>query len=142
MAQFSADRYTTTDDKPKDLYSDFRNDFRIHPGKQDLLRVTDENSVKQSIINLLKTDHFERPYQPYLGANLRTLLFELSTEDLVVRAESIISKCITTYEPRARLISVNVTSTPDEHALYVQVVFATKTTTTPITLDVILNRVR
>lgn len=142
MATFSADKYTTKDDKPKDVYSDFRGNLRVHPGKKDLLRTVNEDAVKQSIVNILKTDHFERPYQPYLGANLRALLFELATERLVEQAEDIVSKTIKTYEPRAQLISVNVSTTYDDNALLIKVVFATLNNPTPVSLDVILNRVR
>ena len=136
-----ADLYTTTA-KKTELFSDFNVDMQTHPGKRDLLRVTNENSIKRSIINLLQTGYHERFYQPYLGANLKQLLFEPASEDVMSQIKHQILTCIAKFEPRARVTDINLTISPDEHSVYVSLVFATLNNATPTTLSFILNRVR
>jgi phage baseplate assembly protein W len=137
----TADKYTTTGTKPE-LFSDFGMNFGLHPGKKDLVRVVNENAVKKSIQQLLLTDYFERMYQPTLGANLKYLLFEPATEDTLVLIQDHISSCITKFEPRANLLRVVSTLSPDEHYIYVTILFSLINQSRQITLDFVLTRVR
>lgn len=136
-----ADKYTSTDVKTE-LFSDMGVDMQLHPGKRDLVRITNENAVKRSIINLLLTDYHERFYQPYLGANIKHLLFEPATEDMLSMLRHRILTCISKFEPRANVISLRTTTTADEHQVQVSLVFSLINTSTPVTLNFLLNRVR
>ena len=136
-----ADKYTITD-KKTELFSDFGVNLQAHPGKRDLIRVTDEADIKRSIVNLLLTDYHERPYQPYLGANLKRLLFEPAGEEILSQIKQRILTCIGKFEPRARVTDIALTTTPDEHGVHVALTFAVVNSTTPVTLNFILNRVR
>lgn len=142
MAQISiSDKFTSTDVK-QELFSDFNVDLQLHPGKRDIVRVTNENAVKRSIVNLLLTDYHERFHQPYLGANIKHLLFEPATEDTLSLLRHRILTCINKFEPRASVISLRVTTTSDEQQVQVNLVFSLINTSTPVTLNLILNRVR
>ena len=57
-------------------YSDLDLNFTIHPVKKDINRYTNETAVVNSIKNLILTNHYERPFQPEIGSNVRRLLFE------------------------------------------------------------------
>jgi len=57
-------------------YSDLDLNFTIHPVRKDINRWTDEQAVIHSVRNLLVTNHYERPFQPDLGSNVRRMLFE------------------------------------------------------------------
>jgi len=57
-------------------YKDLDLNFAIHPIKKDINKVIGENAVIASLRNLLLTAQFERPFQPYLGGNIKALLFE------------------------------------------------------------------
>lgn len=142
MATIStADRYTVNN-KKEELYSDFHVNLDIHPGKRDILRLTDEQAIKRSIVNILLTDHNERIYQPKLGANLKYLLFEpADTETLTLMKEHILG-AIRRFEPRADVVDIRLETTPDETGVAVTLSFMTLKTTSPITFSVILNRVR
>jgi len=61
----------------KIIYSDILSNFNIHPIKKDLVRLTNEEAVKKSIINLIFTNKGERPFQPFIGSSIRQYLFEL-----------------------------------------------------------------
>lgn len=135
------DKYTTTS-KKDELFSDFGVNMQIHPSKRDLTRTVNEAAVKRSIINLLQTNYYERFYQPYLGANLKHLLFEPAGEEVLSQMRQHILACIAKFEPRARVINLSLTSSPDELSVHVSLLFTTINTTAPVPLNFILNRVR
>lgn len=137
----TAEKYSLNSGK-KDLYSDFMVNIDTHPGKKDLLRSTNEKAIKRSVLNLLKTDFYERLYQPTLGANLKYLLFENANEDTLALIRDQIKYCIQVFEPRVDIIQINVIYTPDEHGVQVNLVLSIKNLSTPVTLDLILDRVR
>ena len=142
MANISlADKYTITD-KKTELYSDFGVNLQAHPGRKDILRYTNEAAIKRSITNLLTTNFHERPFQPYLGANLSQLLFEPMGEDLLGQLRHHILSCISKFEPRVRVVELKLTDTPDEHGVYVSLRFNIVSTNTTTSLNLILNRVR
>jgi phage baseplate assembly protein W len=72
----------------------------------DIYKKEDAAAVVQSVENILLTNYFEKPYNPYFGANVRAMLFETVenyTEELV-RTE--ITRAIERDEPRATIINV------------------------------------
>ena len=59
------------------LYTDFDFNFIANPNNGDVSKKVDTEAVKQSVRNLILTNRGERPFQPFLGSNVRGLLFEL-----------------------------------------------------------------
>jgi len=59
------------------VYKDIDLTFAAKPSGE-IFKKTDAAAVKQAVKNLMLTNHFEKPFQPTFGANLRDLLFELS----------------------------------------------------------------
>lgn len=141
MILTTADRFTVTN-KSDELYSDFSVNLDTHPGKKDLIRLTNEQAIKRSIVNILLTDHNERLYQPKIGANLKYLLFEPADGETLTLMREQILNAVKRFEPRANIIDIRLETTPDEAGVSVTLRFVTQNTTTPITLSVILNRVR
>jgi|LauGreSBDMM110SN_4_FD.fasta_scaffold243233_1 phage baseplate assembly protein W len=137
----TAEKYTSTSLKPE-LYSDFSVGLDIHPGKKDLARVMNENATKRSIINLLLTDYDERLYQPNLGANLKYLLFEPASEETLGLMQSQIEKCLSKFEPRINILNLRLSTSFDEQQINVTLVFSMINIPKPITINLILNRVR
>ena len=58
------------------IYKDLDMTMAIHPIKKDLNRLIGEYAIINSVKNLLLTGHYERPFQPEIGSNVRRLLFE------------------------------------------------------------------
>lgn len=136
-----ADKYTQTD-KKKDLFSDFLNNFESHPINRSLVRIVDEQSVKQSLRNLILTNLGERLFQPNIGSNIRKALFE--PNDLVT-AENLsfyIKSTIKYNEPRVNLIRLEVIPNPLTDSFNVNIIFSVINSSTPTTMDLILKRVR
>lgn len=136
-----ADKYTATT-KKTELFSDFGVNLQNHPTKKDLVRITNENAIKRSIVNLLSTDYYERMYQPYVGANLKHLLFEPVGEEVLAKIRQQILACVSKFEPRANVTNLALTVSDDEHSIYVTLTFAVYNSTAPSTIQLILNRVR
>jgi len=135
------DVFTPTTKKVS-IYSDFRKDLARSPLSEDIIILKDEDAVKESIKNLLLTDPRERPMQPFLGAGLRQLLFENITPSTIKIIEDKVKTTIELYEPRAELIDVQVTSSIDDNTVKILVKFYIINVSQPITLDLILERIR
>ena len=58
------------------LYSDFLGNLDLHPLSGDIATVTNGESLKQSIKNLILTNYGERPFNPNLGSNVYKMLFQ------------------------------------------------------------------
>ena len=124
------------------IYRDFFTDFSMHSATGELNTKTDELAVKQSIRNLLLTDHYESPFQPDIGSNLKALLFENFTPSTVASVKSEVANVINRHEPRAILLDVGCFPNSDGNAIGVKVTFRIINSTSPATLDIILEGVR
>ena len=126
----------------KNIYSDLTTNFNIHPVKGDLLLLSDVASVKRSIINLLFTDPYERFFSPNIGAGLKSYLFENISRDTEFIIKEKIKESIINYEPRANIIDISVTAVPEDNMYTASIVFSVLNSINPVTLEVILRRVR
>ena len=106
------------------------------------MRKTNVDAVKQSIRNLLLTNKGERLFQPNLGGNINAMLFENITPQTFITMQDHIKDILAAYEPRAEVIEVYVAETSDDHEVQVTIVFGIVNVQEPITLEVILERVR
>ena len=123
-------------------YSDLDLNFTMHPIKKDINRHVDEMAVINALKNLILTNHYERPFQPDLGSNVRKLLFE--NLDIVTSAalENEISQVIKNYEPRVEILELYVTPNYDNNAFGVEMTFNIINRTDPVTISFLLERLR
>jgi phage baseplate assembly protein W len=134
---------TTTSYKVQpEYFTDFTDAFNMHPLKKDLTRVINENSVKQSIRNLLLTSQGDRLFNNSMGSNIRALLFEQPSPAMEQLLSDMVRNTIDNYEPRARVLDVKAIMDDTSDTLAVTVVFALINNQEPITLDVIIDRIR
>lgn len=124
------------------LYSDFKKDLEVNLLTDDVSILKDEDSVKESIRNLLMTDRGERLMQPNLGAGLRQLLFENMIPSTFELIKERVKSTLEIYEPRADIIDITVSGSLDEGSVFVNLLFFINNKEQPITLDVILERTR
>ena len=108
----------------------------------DVYKKKDAAAVKQSIKNLLLTDFYEKPFQPFYGANLRAMLFELADEDTEDEVEENIINAINKYEPRAEILTITVNILPDQNDMRVSVYFKIISTQETVTFTTNLSRLR
>jgi phage baseplate assembly protein W len=104
------------------LYKDIDLTFAAKPSGE-IFKKTDAAAVKQAVKNLMLTNHFEKPFQPRFGANLRDLLFELADEDAEEDIEERCINAINVFEPRAQALNVTAIAKPDRNSIAVVVEF-------------------
>lgn len=124
------------------VYSDFSSNMELHPIKKDVLRHTNENSIKRSIKNLILTNRGERFFQSNIGSDIRSLLFEPFTPATEFAIQKLITSTIENFEPRAKLLEVTTSADPDRNTLYVSITFSVINTQEPISLQLTLDRIR
>lgn len=123
-------------------FTDLDLNFLSNPETKDIGKKYDENAIKQSVRNLILTNHFERLFHPEIGSQVTSLLFELYTPLTKAMLETAIKNTINNHEPRVELIQVQVNMNPDNNAVYVSIVFKIVNTERPITVNMILQRTR
>ena len=124
------------------LYSDIDFTFTRKPVTADVALSYDSQAVARSIRNLLNTQNYDRLFNPDLGSKLTSLLFENISPIVASSMENMIANLIATYEPRAKIQSINVSPKPDLNAYNVSVSFYTENATLPITTTILLERNR
>ena len=123
-------------------YSDFLTDLNPHPVSGDIVKYINENAVIRSIRNLLMTDRFERLYQPTIGTDMRKMLFEPNGDTTAQMITFFVEKTITDFEPRAKVISVNVIGDEENHRYVVNLVVMVINKQDPISFNITLDRIR
>ena len=108
----------------------------------DIYKKKDAAAVKQAVKNLVQTNFYEKPFQPFFGTDVRGLLFELADEDTEDEVRSNIIRAIETYEPRAQILDLAVKATPDAHDLAVTLTFRILNTEEVVTFSTTLSRLR
>jgi hypothetical protein len=128
--------------RSQEFFSDFTRNLETVPGRTDVSRVINENSVKESIKNLVLTDRGERLMQPNIGCDIRGSLFENIDANTILILEQNIKTTLRTYEPRCVVQGVEIQANTDTNDLRVKIVFNTINTTTLSSVTIDLNRVR
>jgi phage baseplate assembly protein W len=126
----------------QEIYSDFLHTFLPHPSTQQITRKTNEDSVKMALRNLIFTNKYERPRNPTFGGNIRNYLFEPFTPLIENNIKRDLENLIQNYEPRVRVLEINVSALPDDNGLAISITFRTVTAPTPQQVDISLYRVR
>tara|TARA_B100002019_G_C21243923_1_gene587201 strand:+ start:1022 stop:1402 length:381 start_codon:yes stop_codon:yes gene_type:complete len=123
-------------------YRDLNTDFKTISGTQKLKVVKDNEAIKSSLNNIIRTNSFDRPFQPNIGSNLRSLLFEPMTSVTRNRIISNIEATIQALEPRAQDYEVNVEELPEQNEYRIEIKFYVQDQLEPIEFETFLSRVR
>ena len=124
-------------------FKDLSVTFKKHPVTDDIVVAKDKAAITQSITALLLTIKGERPFQPNLGSDLTSLLFEPLDYGTSALISSRIRDTLARYEPR---IEVNeIRCTPDEmnNGYEVEMTYSiVGRKDTPVTVEFFLERTR
>jgi|TARA_R110000823_G_scaffold230833_1_gene357630 phage baseplate assembly protein W len=123
------------------LFSDIDLTFTNRPSG-DLYKKTDAAAVKQAVKNLLLTNHYEKPFQPFFGGDLNNILFELVDNDTAFEIEATVREAVARFEPRALVLSVAASLHPSANTLSITVNFQVVNTQELVTLETNLTRLR
>ena len=123
-------------------YRDLDLNFAIHPITKDINVYKAEYAVINSVKNLILTNHFERPFQPEIGSNIRRLLFEPVDVILAAQLEREIEETVNNFEPRVQVSSIIATPAVDENGYKVIMEFFVINNPDPIKINFFLERIR
>jgi len=90
------------------LYKDIDMSFKVNALSGDIGKKLDVNAIKQSIMNLMMIEPFERKFHPEKGSPLNALLFENMTPGLEQSIKVVVGQIIDNFEPRVNLRDVGV----------------------------------
>jgi len=124
------------------VYKDFDILFDRHPVTRKLNTLTNNAAIARSVKNLILTNKGERPYQPFIGGDVRSKLFELNDGTVEQEIKEAIEDAIKEYEPRAELIDVFADQNIDGNSINVTIKFRAVNQTTPVEIQFLLERVR
>ena len=141
MANYDASN-TNKSKKAVRTYKDLDLDFTRHPVTNDVIKIEDVNAVKRSVINLVNTQFYERPFHPELGCGVRDLLFENFTPMTGIFIRRKIEEVLVNYEPRANISSIAVNENQDRNGINVEVNFYVLNLPNPVSVTTTLQRIR
>jgi phage baseplate assembly protein W len=124
------------------IYKDLDLAFTKHPIKNDVNRKTGYNAVIQSVKNLVLLSHYEKPFHPEIGGNVRKMLFEPMdpiTANIIAKE---IEDVITNFEPRVQLRSIDVVENFDNNGYDITIEFFLLNLPEPIQTTIFLERLR
>jgi phage baseplate assembly protein W len=134
--------FITQTTKKLEYFSDFKDNFTKHPITNQLVKVTNEDAVAQSIRNLILTDMGEIPFTPSRGSNIRKSLFMPFGPFVIEDITKAVSDTIKHSEPRAQVLSIVVYESEAQNAVGINIVFSVINSVQPSSLNLILKRPR
>ena len=123
-------------------FSDIDFNFLVNSASKDINKVTDEAAIKQSIQSLIRTINYERKFHPEIGCQITSLLFDNFDPKNRNIMKKTIQDVISSFEPRARLLNVEIYDDSDRNELVVEVKFFITNIDLPITVTTTLQRTR
>ena len=142
MASYDAGTLTNQSKRSARIYKDLNLDFQQNSATKDIQKMLDVEAVKRSVRNLINTNHYEKPFRPQVGSNLRAMLFENISPQMNHAISKMINLLITNYEPRCRLVQVTTVPDFDRNAYSATISFYVVNHPEPVTVETFLERLR
>ena len=141
MSRYDATQ-TNESTRSSKVFKDLNLDFQQNTATKDIQKITDAESVKRSVRNLINTNHYEKPFHPEIGSNLRAMLFELMTPQMNHVITKQIENLINNYEPRCRLVQVHTQPEFERNGYNVQISFYVQNYPDLVVVESFLERLR
>ena len=137
------DASTTNNSKRANrIYKDLDLDFGRNPITDDVNRLTDVEAVKRSVRNLINTNHYERPFHPEIGSDVRAMLFEPMTPLTALNLQRKVAEVLNNFEPRIDLQQVLANPDLDRNSYQLKIMFYVVGSNSPIEVETFLERLR
>ena len=104
-------------------FKDINLSFNAHPVTKDITVLKNENAIKRSVRNIVNTIPRERFFNPELGSDVRSSLFNFVDYGTASVIQKQIQIAIENFEPRVDNLQVNVFPRPDSNEFEVNVIF-------------------
>lgn len=123
-------------------YSDLDLTFTPNPLTGDLSPLVNVAAIRRSVVNLVKMDAFDIPFDFGAGSNIRKILFEPANELTAAALTTRIEFLITKYENRAVIQNINTDVAPTGDGFNVTVTFLARAVSAVETFTFFVSRVR
>jgi phage baseplate assembly protein W len=104
-------------------FKDISLSFKRHPVTNDIAAITNEDAIKRSVMNLIRTRVGERFFNSLLGTNIEDMLFELADSGVTDPISEEIRTVISNFEPRVNLTELRIDIRPDDHELEISILY-------------------
>ena len=142
MANYDAGSVSNKSKRSARIFKDLNLDFQQNSATKDIQRVEDVDAVKRSVRNLISLNHYEKPFNPEIGSNLRGMLFENITPQISHYIGKQIEFLIKNYEPRCKLVEVDNRPNLDRNGYSVSISFYVVNSPNPVQVETFLERLR
>ena len=142
MPSYSTENLSNDSKRATRIYKDLDLDFGRNTVTNDVNKLTDVEAVKRSVRNLINTNHFERPFHPEIGGNVRALLFENMTPLTALNLQRKIEEVLINFEPRAKITQIIADPDMDRNGYRLEIRFYVIGIQNPITVETFLERLR
>ena len=93
-------------------FKDISLSFEPHPVTKDITVIKNANAIKRSIRNIVQTIPGERFFNPILGSDVRSSLFDFVDFGTASVIQKEITTAIENFEPRVYNLQVEATAIP------------------------------
>jgi phage baseplate assembly protein W len=142
MASYDAGTLTNKSKRSARIYKDLNLDFAQNTATKDIQKISDIEAVKRSVRNLINLNHYEKPFHPEIGSNLRAMLFENITPQITHYIGKQIELLIKNYEPRCRLTQVKNMPNLEINGYSISISFYVVNHPQPVQVETFLERLR
>ena len=104
-------------------FKDISLSFEPHPVTKDLPVLKNERAIMRSIRNLVETIPTERFFNPLLGSNVRSSLFDFVDYGTASLIKDQVETTILNFEPRVENVFVSVDPFPDSNEFNISVTY-------------------
>lgn len=104
-------------------FKDISASFKSNPLNSDLIGLKNANAIARAIRNLILTEPGEKPFQPDLGFEVYSSLFNTLDQITASNIKQQIENTIVKYEPRVDLDEVVVEANQYKNAFDVQIFY-------------------
>ena len=141
MANYDAS-VTNNSKRANRIYKDLDLNFGRNPITNDVNKLTDVEAVKRSVRNLINTNHYERPFHPEIGSDVRSMLFEPMTPLTALNLQRKVAEVLTNFEPRIKLQQVLASPDIDRNSYELRIMFYVIGSSQPVEVQTFLERLR
>lgn len=104
-------------------FRDISLSFVKNPITNDILILKNEDAIKKSVMNLVKTRIGERFFNSLLGSRVNESLFELSNSGIDIALENEIRNLLSNFEKRINVREIDAEIIEDEYELNIKIVY-------------------
>lgn len=123
------------------VYSDIGLKGLFNPLSGDMTLLKDNYAINQSLKNLLLTNSYERPFSSqFIAGDIHSVLFDVNDEITAKELRTMVSTCISNYEPRIIVNDIKVINHVDNYAIELIMQYMIKSTSDVATFQTTINK--